>query len=125
MTSLGFLSHHPGDLLWFTQLLSGYDHKDPSSNIPKLNWSELPDNLNVYIISDPDFNGAYRSDLEIVTAIENVGNLPALQIPIAESEQTGLLIGCQVWAHPFQDHLALFVGNNIYNTFNAHKSGKT
>jgi fatty acid amide hydrolase 2 len=258
MTSLGFISHHPSDLLWFTQLLSGYDQKDLSSNTPTLNWNKLPVNPKVFVISDPDFDGAYRADTEVVTAVENVGkylraigyevislpsdffedslslwlervraekvdsffnlisplkkrlvskelllkvigkkqfdwptlilaaldklkgstksdsdhykrkmervhqllnhnavillpthprsgikhnqslfrpfdfiytatanlyNLPALQIPIAKSEQTGLPIGCQVWSHPFQDHLALFVGETIYDTFNVHKSG--
>lgn len=73
MTSLGFLSHHIEDLKWITQLLSGPDSKDPSANIPPLKWDLPTSNLKVYVLADPDFDGAYRADSEVVTAITNCG----------------------------------------------------
>jgi len=252
MTSLGFLSHHPTDIIWLTQLLSGHDKMDPASNVPPIAWDRLVSPSKVYLLSDPDFNGAYRADSEVVEAVENVGkyleamgfdvirlpqdffsdslplwlerakaekvdsffnllsplkdrsiikelllkmvgkrqfewpalvtatlesitlisdqksnafksnvkkvhsllgnhsvilipthprngikhnqsllrpfdfvytaaanlyDLPAVQVPVAKSPKNRLPIGCQVWAHPFQDRLALSIAEIIHSTF--------
>ncbi|KAK4337140.1 hypothetical protein RND71_043358 [Anisodus tanguticus] len=56
------------------------------------------------------------------TALFNVLSLPATQCPIDLSKKSGMPIGIQVAASPYQDHLTLSVAEEIENVFGGWKS---
>jgi len=100
MTSLGFLSHHLGDMIFMTQLLSGSDHKDPTSNMEPLNWDPVSDDITIYLLDNPDFNGAFLSDPEVTQAIQNVGKyLEAIGLNVVKLKDNCFENSLKLWLH--------------------------
>lgn len=54
----------------------------------------------------------------IYTGFANAYDLPATQITVAKSSQTQMPIGCQILAHPYQDHLTWKVADELLRGFN-------
>lgn len=72
MSQCGFLGHSITDIAKLTQLLSGPDLTDPQSlDSQQLNYQWTDANPKIYVLSDPEFIGAYKADQEVTQAIQN------------------------------------------------------